>query len=65
MTARRFPPPWSVEELETCFVVKGQCRGSAEAAELFCSGNSKKLHNTFDAFEHFGQSMSQMGQKQT
>jgi hypothetical protein len=19
---RRFPPPWSVEELETCFVVK-------------------------------------------
>ena len=23
-----------------------------EAAELFCSGNSEKLHNTFDAFEH-------------
>jgi hypothetical protein len=21
MTARRFPPPWSVEELDTCFVV--------------------------------------------
>ena len=20
MTARRFPPPWSVEELEACFV---------------------------------------------
>jgi hypothetical protein len=22
MTARRFPPPWSVEELDGCFVVK-------------------------------------------
>jgi hypothetical protein len=22
MTARRFPPPWSVEELDACFVVR-------------------------------------------
>jgi hypothetical protein len=22
MASRRFPPPWSVEELEACFVVK-------------------------------------------
>jgi hypothetical protein len=22
MSVRRFPPPWSVEELEACFVVK-------------------------------------------
>ena len=22
MTARRFPPPWSVEEQEVCFVVR-------------------------------------------
>jgi hypothetical protein len=22
MTDRRFPPPWSVDELEACFVVK-------------------------------------------
>jgi hypothetical protein len=22
MTERRFPPPWSVDELEACFVVK-------------------------------------------
>jgi len=22
MTQRRFPPPWSVEELEACFVVR-------------------------------------------
>jgi hypothetical protein len=22
VTERRFPPPWSVEELEACFVVK-------------------------------------------
>jgi hypothetical protein len=21
MTARRFPPPWTVEELDACFVV--------------------------------------------
>ena len=24
MTARRFPPPWSVEELDECFVVRDQ-----------------------------------------
>jgi hypothetical protein len=24
MTARRFPPPWSVEELEACYIVKDQ-----------------------------------------
>jgi hypothetical protein len=23
MADRRFPPPWSVEELDACFVVKG------------------------------------------
>jgi hypothetical protein len=23
MTSRRFPPPWSVEEKEACFVVRG------------------------------------------
>jgi hypothetical protein len=23
MPHRRFPPPWSVEELDACFVVKG------------------------------------------
>jgi hypothetical protein len=22
LTARRFPPPWSIEELHACFVVK-------------------------------------------
>jgi hypothetical protein len=22
MNSRRFPPPWSVEELDTCFVVR-------------------------------------------
>ena len=22
MTARRFPPPWSIDELEACFVVR-------------------------------------------
>jgi hypothetical protein len=24
VTARRFPPPWSVEELDACFVVRDQ-----------------------------------------
>jgi hypothetical protein len=24
MTPRRFPPPWSIDELEECFVVKDQ-----------------------------------------
>jgi len=24
MPARRFPPPWSVEELDACFIVRGQ-----------------------------------------
>ena len=24
MAARRFPPPWSIDELEECFVVKDQ-----------------------------------------
>jgi hypothetical protein len=31
MPARRFPPPWSVEELEACFVVKN----GAEVAPHF------------------------------
>jgi hypothetical protein len=34
MTARRFPPPWTIEELEACFVVKvanGQKLGYFEA----------------------------------
>jgi len=26
MTARGFPPPWSVEELEGCFVVRDSAR---------------------------------------
>jgi len=30
MPARRFPPPWSVEELEACFVVQdGSCQKRA------------------------------------
>jgi hypothetical protein len=28
MPARRFPPPWSVDELEACFVVKDSARQS-------------------------------------
>jgi hypothetical protein len=23
--ARRFPPPWSIDELEACFVVRDHC----------------------------------------
>jgi hypothetical protein len=25
VTIRRFPPPWSVEELDACYVVKDAC----------------------------------------
>jgi hypothetical protein len=32
MTARRFPPPWSVEELDVCFVVTDSA-GKSCAAE--------------------------------
>jgi len=28
VTRRRFPPPWKVEELEACFVVKDSSRQS-------------------------------------
>jgi hypothetical protein len=30
--ARRFPPPWSVDELETCFVVKDSADFDEEPA---------------------------------
>jgi hypothetical protein len=38
LPARRFPPPWTVEELETCFVVKDGAR--AKAGVLSKSGVS-------------------------
>ena len=31
MTGRGFPPPWTVDELEACFVVIGQRRGIAKS----------------------------------
>ena len=34
MPQRRFPPPWSVEELDACFVVRGH-RGQALAYVYF------------------------------
>ena len=34
MTARRFPPPWTVEELDACFVV-GDNSGQALAYVYF------------------------------
>lgn len=31
-TPRRFPPPWSVDELEECFVIKDFHRSSAHTS---------------------------------
>jgi hypothetical protein len=30
---RRFPPPWTVEELDACFVGDGQCRAKLAASQ--------------------------------
>jgi hypothetical protein len=55
MTHRRFPPPWSVDELEACFVVKdggGQKlayvyfeeeAGRRSAAKLLTKGEARRI----------------------
>jgi hypothetical protein len=45
MASRRFPPPWSVEELEACFVVKdGAGQNLAYAADC---GEYRQLPELF------------------
>jgi hypothetical protein len=34
-SACRFPPPWTVEELDACFVVRGQDGQALAASILF------------------------------
>ena len=41
MSTRRFPPPWSVEELDACFVLRD---GSGETiAYVYCEEAAAKL----------------------
>jgi hypothetical protein len=67
MSQRRFPPPWSVEELEACFVVRdhnGQALsyvyyedepGRRSAAKLLAiAGNVTKLSELLRSVELFG-----------
>jgi hypothetical protein len=55
LTARRFPPPWSVEELDACFVVKDSAGqklayvyfedepGRRSAAKLFTRDEARRI----------------------
>jgi hypothetical protein len=55
MTNRRFPPPWSVEELEACFVVRDSNRqalayvyfedepGRRSAAKLLSKDEARRI----------------------
>jgi hypothetical protein len=45
MAARRFPPPWSVEELETCFVVRDH-NGQALAYVCYENENGRRLNGS-------------------
>jgi hypothetical protein len=40
--ARRFPPPWSVEETDACFIVR-DANGQALAYVLFRGGAGQAL----------------------
>ena len=46
MTSRRFPPPWSVEEQDACFVVRDH-DGQALAYIYFEDGAGAALLNRF------------------
>jgi hypothetical protein len=41
MEPRRFPPPWSVDELEACFVVKDSA--GQKLAYVYCCASSMWL----------------------
>ena len=50
MAKRRFPPPWSVEETDACFIVKDHANGHSLAYVYFrggagpASGAAKPAH---------------------
>jgi hypothetical protein len=51
MPARRFPPPWSIEKLEACFVVREQLAyvyfedepGRRSAAKLLTKDEARRI----------------------
>jgi hypothetical protein len=51
MLARRFPPPWTVEELDACFVVRDQLAyiyfedepGPRSAAKLLSKDEARRI----------------------
>jgi len=49
MNARRFPPPWSVEEQQACFVVRDRpaacprLLGRRSAAKLFTKDEARRI----------------------
>jgi hypothetical protein len=54
MADRRFPPPWSVEELEACFVVKDSAYvyfeeelGRRPAAKLLTKDEARRMAVNF------------------
>jgi hypothetical protein len=42
MPSRRFPPPWSVEELDACFVVRGQQLSDVHQPRCFALEEEKR-----------------------
>ena len=55
MTARGFPPPWSVEELEGCFVVRDSARQSLAYVYFGGGPSSAKLLTRDEALRIAGQ----------
>ncbi len=50
MPTRRFPPPWSVDELNACFIVKDSAWTAFDNLRLRPSG--KELATLNDAYEY-------------
>jgi endonuclease YncB( thermonuclease family) len=66
MTPRRFPPPWSVEEQDACFVVRDQNGqqlayvffedepGRRSAAKLLAAGWARVVQNKTASLLQYG-----------
>jgi hypothetical protein len=58
MTARRFPPPWSIEETGACFIVRDGAGQAAAAAER----GQEKARLTFASRASIGHAPRTKGQ---